>query len=190
MAASRKSLTRLGRAIRATSVVLYLVWVALGCLTFYYKKHHTRYTLIRDLPGGYRVHEKDISVALPLCPTNGESTLRLQDIIGKYLVDQYVAGKPLSPSDLSATPVVRLADKKMKYLFPLQKQTDLSEVLNTDSHVDICWKVCVLEDVRVLSVAGPYGQAAEYYAILEIPSGDDAKLKDDIGNYRLILRND
>jgi len=48
----------------------------------------------------------------------------------------------------------------------------------------------VLENARVLSIVGPSGQGAEYYAILEIAAGEDTNVAGEIANYRLFLRNE
>jgi hypothetical protein len=192
MPASRKRLLALGNTIRAGTIVVYLAWVAVGFFVFHYKamkRVHSQYVATRDLPVGHRLRAIDFTIHPTACSTadlDGPSSLQLT---GKYLLHPYTTGKPFLQSDISLAPVTELGEKKMRYMFPLQKQLDLVEILDTGSHVDVCWKVCVIENARVLSMVGPSGQAAEYYAILEIPAGDDAKVAGEIANYRLFLRN-
>lgn len=193
MPASRKNLVVLGSRIRGGIFVVYSAWIAMGFYVLHYKamkRGYLHYAAAIDLPVGHRVRATDFTTHATDCPTVEADRPSPSELKGKYLLNAYAEGKMLDKSDLSATPVIELGTNEMKYVFPLQKQLDLVETLNTGSTVDICSQVCVVEDARVLSIVGPYGQGAEYYAILGIPVGDDAKVKGEIGNYRLFLRNE
>ena len=193
MPASRKSLLVLGNTIRVGIIVFYLAWVGVGFYVLHYKtmnRVHSQYVATADLPVGHRLRASDFTIHPTVCPTVDADRLSPSQLTGKYLSHSYTTGKPLQRSDLSVAPVIVLGDKKMRYVFPLQKQLDLVESLNTGSHVDVCWKVCVLENARVLSIVGPSGQGAEYYAILEIAAGEDTNVAGEIANYRLFLRNE
>ena len=192
MAASCKQLTKRGLAIRSSCVFVYVIWVLIGGWIFYKRDiaSHTQYVVSRDLPPGYLLREGDLRATPERCPNPSERPPTIADIANKYLVHAYKSGTPIQRSDIGASPMVTPAGQKTKYLFPLQMQSNLAETLNAGSRVDVCWKVCVLEDVPVLAILGPIGQKTEFYAILEVSTGDDAKIKDDIGNYRLIPRND
>jgi hypothetical protein len=193
MPASRKSRLVLGKSIRIGTIVIYLVWIAAGFYIFHHKSKklvYSQYVISSNLPAGHRLRAADFTIHPLVCSIEDTGLSSPSQVTDKYLVHAYTAGKPLQMSDLSATPVIERGDKKMRYMFPLQKQINLVQVLNTDSHVDVCWKACVFENVRVLSVVGPVGQAAEYYAILEIPAGDDTKITGEIDSYRLILRSE
>jgi hypothetical protein len=193
MPASRENLVVLGNRIRAVVFVVYLAWIAMGFYVLHYKamkRGYLQYAAAIDLPVGHRVRATDFTTQATDCPIVEADRLSPSELKGKYLLSPYTKGKMLDKSDLSATPLIELGGNDMKYVFPLQKQLDLVEILNTGSRVDICSQVCVVEDARVLSIVGPYGQGAEYYAILDISVGDDAKVKGEIGNYRLFLRTE
>jgi hypothetical protein len=191
MPASRKNLVVLGNRIRAAIIVVYLAWVAVGFYVLHYKavkQDYLQYVAAIDLPAGHRVRGTDFTTHPKDCATVEADRPSPSELKGKYLLNAYTKGKVLEKSDLSATPVIELGANEMKYVFPLQKQLDLVDILNTGSVVDICSQICVVEGARVLSIVGPYGQGAEYYAILDIRIGDDAKVKGEIGNYRLFLQ--
>jgi hypothetical protein len=193
MPASRKTLMVLGNTIRVGTIVVYLAWVGVGFYILHHKamkRVHSQYVATSDLPVGHLLRAIDFTVDSNACSTVEADGPSPSQLTGKYLLHSYKRGKPFQKSDLSVAPVTELGEKKMRYVFPLQKQLDLVEILNTGSHVDVCWKVCVLENARVLSIVGPSGQGAEYYAVLEIPAGDDAKVTGEITNYRVFLRNE
>jgi hypothetical protein len=76
----------------------------------------------------------------------------------------------------------------VEYWFPLEKQGDLVDVLDTDSRVDICAGYCVLQSVRVLSIMCRSTTPTECVTALELSPDDSKKFTGDIKNYRLIQR--
>ncbi len=189
-----KALAFFGYAIRVALAVAYVVLVGLGFRVLQNGRADTgRLQLIaaRAFPVGYRLHSGDVDFK-PQVPM-GERRLLLPESnpVGKYLSKARSKGDVIGFGDLSVAPVINVAAVNSKYFFPLEKQMDLADILNTDSHVDVCATTCAIEKARVASIVCGGMPTSKCFAVLEL-STEQANLisckgKDD---YRLVLRGD
>ena len=189
-----KALAFFGYGIRVALAVAYVVLVGLGFRVLQNGRADTgRLELIaaRAFPVGYRLHSGDIEFK-PQVPIGERRLLPPEsNPVGKYLSKIHSKGDIIATADLSVAPVINVGAGKLKYFFPLEKQMDLAEILNTDSHVDVCATTCAIERARVSSIVCGGAPSSKCFAVLELSTEQtnliSSKGKDD---YRLVLRSD
>lgn len=184
-----KGIAVLGWGIRVGVLLLYAGWVITGfCMLRHAAVDVSRlkYLSVRDLPAGHRLLDQDFRFDPPI-PLGERNLLPAgADPAGKYLAKKCEAGEKIGQSDLSTRSPIHAANNMVEYLFPLEKQPDLVNVLEPDSYVYICGGVCILRNVRVLSVVCSRAAAAECYVTLELSPDDSKKVTGDMKNYRLL----
>jgi hypothetical protein len=187
----RNAIAVLGWGIRFGILLLYAGWVLIG---FCMLRHtavdvsHLQYVAVRELPAGHRLLDQDFHFE-PSIPLGERNLLPAgADPAGKYLTKKYEAGKKIAQSEISARSPTHAANNMVEFLFPLEKQPDLVNFLDPDSQVDVCGGVCILQNVRVLSVVCSAAASAECYATLELSADDSKKITGDTKNYRLLPR--
>jgi hypothetical protein len=134
------------------------------------------------------MHDKDFRFDPPV-PLGERNRLPPgTDPVGKYLRTEHAADQEIAQSEISFTPVVHSSKDMVEYWFPLEKQGDLVDILDADSRVDICAGLCVLQNVKVLSIMCGSATPTECFTALELSPDDSKKLSGDLKNYRLIQR--
>jgi len=191
MKLSPKTMAFLGWGIRVGVVLLYVIWVLIGFCMLRHASvdvHRLQYVALRGLPAGHRLLDQDFRFDPPI-PMGERNRLRAgADPAGKYLTKEHSASDKFTQSEISLHSPIHAAKDMVEYLFPLEKQTDLVNVLDPDSHVDVCGGACVLQNVRVLSVLCSSAASPECFATLELSPDDSKKITGETKNYRLVLR--
>jgi hypothetical protein len=194
MTMTSKDLSRLGNAIRIGVVILYVLGVGTGYFFLDRKRvdiGNLQFVATRPLPAGYRVQPGDIDFK-PKIAIGDQRSLRPEwNPVGKYLANAHNKNDAFGPGELSSAPVIKLAPGAFTYSFSLENQKELSKVLNTDSHLDVCAVTCVIQNARVASIVCPDSDPAQCFAVLEL-TGQQAQFISGTGkeNYRLVLRGD
>jgi len=199
MPLSSTELAQDGLAVRTAVVLVYIAWVVAGLCLLHSKQTDPKqlgYIATRDLPAGHRLHAGDFSYDPPV-PAGERNQLPSWSVpVGKYVVGRHLANKAIARADLSSVPVIQPGKDEtgkdmLPYWFPLPKQSDLADVLDADSRVDICSGLCVAQNVRVMSIVCSRATPPDCYAALALSAGDVAKLANGgTKDYRLILRSD
>jgi hypothetical protein len=191
MTLSPTAMASLGWGIRICVLLAYLAWVLKGLCMLQDAKVNVsqmQYVALRGLTVGHRLHDKDFRFDPPI-PLGERNRLPAgSDPLGKYLLTEHSAGQEIAQSELASAPVVHLGKDMVEYWFPLEKQGDLVDALDTDSRVDVCAGYCVLHNVRVLSITCSSTTPAECFAALELSPDDSKRFGGDMKSYRLIRR--
>jgi hypothetical protein len=191
MTFSPTTMSVLGWGIRICVLLAYLTWVLKGLCMLQDSKvnlSELQYVALRELPVGHRLNDKDFRFDPPI-PLGERNRLPAGiDLVGKYLLTEQCAGHKIAQSDVSSAPVVHVGKNMVEYWFPLERQGDLVNVLDSDSRVDVCAGYCVLQNLRVLSIMCSSTTPMECFAALELSPDDSKKFSGDIKNYRLIRR--
>lgn len=205
MTLTSKTLSTLGYVARIGLVIVYLGWVVYGYFFLDGKRvdfgnlqivkridfGNLQFTATRSLPAGYRVHSGDVGFR-PNLSSRDERTLPPEwSPVNKYLANAHKTGDAFGTADLKLAPIINVSAGKSKYFFSLQNQKELSDVLNTDSRVDVCGVICPIENARIASIVCSENDSTSCFAVLELTQQQAQLISgSDKESYRLILRGD
>jgi hypothetical protein len=151
------------------------------------------YISTRQLPPNHRLVPGDITRPPSGPGAWGWSLPDRESLEGKYVTDLIPPGEPVQLDRLQLSPDLTVGDCYRPTIFPLDKQPQLSDLLNANSYVDVTDTDAVLKlaKVRVHGVVCPKPNLGDKvtqacYAILAVPADKQASLADKSASLRLV----
>jgi hypothetical protein len=152
------------------------------------------YVAKKDLDANFRISEADLGRPAGFPGNWGWFLPDRNSLIGKYVKHPILSGESIDTPILQELPDPTAGDGFGLVVFPLDKQKNLCNVLNTGSYVDVTDNATdIVSGVRVSAIANPPGAdlaTQSCFAILEVDRRDEPKLvPDKLASLQLVIRD-
>lgn len=146
-----------GSLLRRTPFFVYVSWVLFGFRTLLgnqdSKPVRFRYIATAALPANHLMRTQDFMADVSIPKRDQIWLPKPSDFEGKYLEKAIPQGGVVDSSNLRSTPSLTPTSDRITYLFSLDHQPLLSDLLNAGSAVRVCRPdKCDQADIRVLAV--------------------------------------